>query len=182
MRKNFLAFWTLMGVMAMIGGCGGAKVESYAGGKPEMRFDEFFNGPMTGHAIVQDRSGKIIRRFVVEMVGSWSGDTGTLEEHFVYSDGEVQDRVWNIRKNPDGTFTGTAADIVGEAKGRSAGNAIKWEYVMTLDVGGRKIDVSFDDWMFLMTEDLVLNRSYMKKFGVRVGEITISIQKNGAGK
>lgn len=171
-----------MGAVVMLGGCGGTKVETYAGETPVLKFDQFFNGPLTGHAIVQDRSGKIIKRFVVDMVGTWNGNNGELKEHFVYTDGKVQDRVWHIKKLADNKFVGTADDIVGEAPGESAGNAIKWNYVMKLDVDGHKIDVSFDDWMFLMKDDLVLNRSYMKKFGFNVGEITISIQKNKPGK
>lgn len=179
---TFARFLTLIGMIVMLGGCGSTQVESYASEKPVMKFDEFFNGPLTGHAIVQDRSGKIIKRFVVSMVGEWKGDQGTLKEHFVYTDGEIQDRVWTIRKLPDGSFVGTAPDIVGEAIGKSAGNAIKWKYVMKLDVSGHKINISFDDWMFLVSDDLVINRSYMSKFGFNVGDITISISKDKSQK
>ena len=153
-------------------------VETYAGQTPVMKFDQFFNGPLTGHAIIQDRSGKVIRRFVVKMKGHWEGDKGTLDEHFVYDDGKTQDRTWNIKKLADDRFVGTAADIIGDAPGKSAGNAIKWNYVMTVDVSNHKINLSFDDWMYLMTDNLVINRSTMKKFGIKVGEITISIHKD----
>ncbi|MDB5491637.1 MAG: hypothetical protein JWO78_1486 [Micavibrio sp.] len=171
-------FLTLIGMIVMLGGCGSTPVETYASEKPVMEFDSFFNGALTGHAIVQDRNGKIIKRFVVHMVGEWNGDHGTLKEHFVYNDGEIQDRVWTIRKLADGSFVGTAPDIVGEAPGKSAGNAIQWKYVMKLDVSGHKINIAFDDWMFLVSDDLVINRSYMSKFGINVGQITISISKD----
>ena len=181
-RMTASKFLTLIGMIVMLGGCGSTQVETYSGETPVMKFDEFFNGPLTGHAIVQDRSGKIIKRFVVYMVGEWNGDEGKLKEHFVYTDGEIQDRVWTIRKLPDGRFIGTAPDIVGEAPGESAGNAIQWKYVMKLDVSGRKINISFDDWMFKVSDDLVINRSYMSKFGINVGNITISISKDKSQK
>ncbi len=174
---NLIKFFSLMGVICMLCSCS-PDVKTYAGKTPVMKFDEFFNGPLTGHAIIQDRSGKVIRSFVVKMEGNWEGDKGTLKEYFVYDDGKTQNRTWNIKKLSDNRFVGTAADIIGDAPGESAGNAIKWNYVMTVDVSGRKINLSFDDWMYLMTDDLIINRSTMKKFGIKVGEITISIQKD----
>ncbi|MBU0799364.1 MAG: DUF3833 domain-containing protein [Alphaproteobacteria bacterium] len=161
----------------MLSSCSSTPVETYAGQTPTMAFDQFFNGPLVGHAIVQNRSGKVIRRFTVDMVGTWNGDQGTLEEHFVYNDGKTQDRTWHIRKHADGTFTGTAADIVGVAHGKAAGNAIKWQYVMKVEVNGRLININFDDWMFMATDNIIINRSIMKKFGFNVGEITITIHK-----
>ena len=39
--------------------------------------------------------------------------------------------------------------MVGEARGRAAGNALNWAYTMDLPVGGSTWPVNFDDWMFL---------------------------------
>lgn len=173
-----LALLFFMGVSLMLCGCGKTDVQSYAAETPVMAFDRFFSGPTTGHGIVQDRSGRVIRRFVVEMTGSWSGDQGRLDEHFTYSDGEKQHRTWNVRKLTDNSFTATAADIVGEARGESAGNAIRWNYVMTIPLEKHKVNIAFDDWMFMADDGLIINRSVMKKFGVRVGDITITIRKS----
>jgi hypothetical protein len=158
-------------------GCNGNMIDSYAGTTPVMKFDEFFNGPLTGYAIVQDRRGKVIKSFTVTMNGHWDNEQGSLQEHFLYSDGKQQDRMWKITKLQDGTFEGTANDIIGTAIGRSNGEAIQWNYIMSVDVDGSSYDFSFDDWMYLMNDHLILNRSTMTKFGIKVGEITISIQK-----
>ncbi len=71
--------------------------------------------------MVQDRNGKQLRRFHVEIDGDVVGDTLTLHERFVYDDGEKQQRVWRIRRTGDNRYQGTAGDIEGVASGRAAG-------------------------------------------------------------
>jgi len=169
----------IMLVLAMsLSACTSAKVDDYKDTLPKMAFDKFFNGDVRGWGILQDRSGKVTRRFDVAMHGSWSGDEGTLQEHFSYYDGQKQDRVWKIHRLPDGTFEGTADDIEGKAKGKSSGSAIAWQYTMDIPVDGRTWKINFDDWMFYMNGDVVMNRSYLKKFGFRVAELTIFMQKS----
>lgn len=174
--KKLLSLFTT-GLMTMfLFGCS-THVEEYKDTKPVMQFDQFFNGPVKAWGIVQDRSGKVIKRFEVDMVGTWNGDEGTLQEHFVYYDGEEQDRTWHIRKVGPDKYTGTADDIVGTATGESKGSAIKWNYVMKLPVGNSVYDVAFDDWMFQMRDGVLINRSYLKKFGIRMAELSIFMEK-----
>ena len=42
---------------------------------------------------------------------------------------------------------------------------------------GRTIEVQFDYWMYLMNERVMLNKATMSKFGVRLGEVTLSFMK-----
>jgi hypothetical protein len=100
-----------------------------------------------------------------------------LDEDFVYSDGTTQKRIWTIRKLPDGRYTGTAADVVGEAQGQAAGNALNWRYTLALPVDGKVYNVQFDDWMYLVDEKVMLNRAVMSKFGIRLGEVLLSFTK-----
>jgi len=37
--------------------------------------------------------------------------------------------------------------------------------------------VRFDDWMWQITETRVLNRAYMDKYGVEIGEVIIWFEK-----
>ena len=98
-------------------------------------------------------------------------------EDFLYSDGTKEKRIWTIRKWPGGRYTGTAADVVGEAQGQAAGNALNWRYVLALVVDGRTWNVDFDDWMFLVDDRVMLNRAVMSKFGVRLGEVLLSFTR-----
>lgn len=164
----------------MLGGCTGPSVNDYADEQPVMKFDEFFNGPIKAWGIVQSRNGKVIQKLDIDLVGSWSGDNGTLDEKFYYYDGKEMTRQWKIKKIADNKFIGTASDIKGEARGESSGGAIRWNYVMKLEVGGTTYDVTFDDWMYAMNDGVVVNRSYLSKFGIRVAELSLFMQKQPA--
>ncbi len=76
-----------------------------------------------------------------------------------------------------GRYSGRADDVVGEATGEAAGNALRWRYVLALPVDGKVYNVDFDDWMFLMDDQVMLNRSLMSKWGFRLGEVTLSFHK-----
>lgn len=153
----------------------------YAGAQPALDLQQYFNGTVDAWGMFQDRSGKVIKRFTVVMDCRWDGDTGVLDEQFTYSDGTRQRRVWTLKKVGDHRYVGSASDVIGEAAGESGGNAFNWKYTLALPVDGRVYHVNFDDWMFLMDENVMLNRAVMSKFGFRLGEVTLSFRKRTAG-
>ncbi|MFP4312865.1 MAG: DUF3833 domain-containing protein [Alphaproteobacteria bacterium] len=166
-----------MGIMTILSACSGPSLEHYEGAEPKFDLQTYFTGPIKAWGIVQDRKGNITRRFDVDLVGSWEGDTGTLEEEFRYYDGKTDHRTWTITKISDERYEGTAGDILGKASGQVEGNAMRWAYQMDLDVGDKTYRITFDDWMFLMNDGILINRSYLKKFGITVAELTLFMQK-----
>jgi hypothetical protein len=155
----------------------GPKPADYAAEKPVLDLATYFNGPLVAHGLFTDRSGKVVKRFTVKMVGTWTGNRGVLEEDFTYSDGTLQRRVWRLQKQADGRYTGEADDVVGGAVGQAAGNALNWRYTLALPVDGKVWEVQFDDWMYLMDEKVMLNKAVMSKFGITLGEVTLSFYK-----
>jgi len=158
-------------------GCAGPQVQDYAAEKPALDLRSFLNGELTAKGMFTDRSGRVVKRFTVAMTGRWDGDSGVLDERFQYSDGSTQRRVWRLKALGQGRYSGAADDVVGEAAGESAGNAFRWNYTLALPVDGRVWNVALDDWMFLIDEGTVLNRSAMSKFGLHVGDVTLVIIK-----
>ena len=150
---------------------------TYAQETPKLDLQQYFNGTLDAHGIFQDRAGKVVKRFTVVMRASWTGEIGTLDEDFTYSDGSKQRRVWTLRKTAPGRFIGTAPDVIGEAVGEVAGNALRWQYVLALPVDGTVYHVDFEDWMFLMDDKVMLNRAAMSKFGFSLGAVTLSFSK-----
>ena len=69
------------------------------------------------------------------------------------------------------------ADVLGEAVGEVSGNALHWRYQLLLKVDGSTYVVDFDDWMFLLDQRVMLNRARMSKWGVDLGEVTLSFYK-----
>lgn len=167
-----------MGLVAFLSGCtGGHSLNHYKYTNPPLDLKEYFTGSIKAWGLVQDYSGKVTRRFDVEMFGTWEGDTGILKETFEYYDGEKQERTWVIRKIAADSYEGSAADILGTATGKTSGNAMRWAYQMDLKVGDKTYRITFDDWMFLMNDGVLINRSYLKKFGLTVGELTLFMKK-----
>nr|WP_297352696.1 DUF3833 domain-containing protein [uncultured Caldimonas sp.] len=162
---------------AALAGCASQRVEDYAAEQPVLDLRRYFDGRVDAYGIFTDRSGRVVRRFIVTMDCRWEGDVGTLDERFAYSDGSTQRRVWTLRRGPDGRYTGTADDVEGIATGQARGNAFNWRYTLRLPVDGRVYDVQFDDWMYLMDDRVMLNKAVMSKFGIRLGEVTLSFVK-----
>ncbi|MEP7181715.1 MAG: DUF3833 domain-containing protein [Betaproteobacteria bacterium] len=162
--------------VAGVTGCATTDIADYRAEKPALDLAQYFNGTVDGWGMFQDRSGKVVKRFYVRIDAKWEGNRGTLDEHFEYADGEKQQRVWTLVKE-GGRYTGTAADVVGNAQGEAQGNALHWNYVLALPVDGKTWNMDMDDWMYLIDERTMLNRTTMSKWGFRVGEVTLSFRR-----
>jgi hypothetical protein len=176
-RTLCLLVLSLITASTLLVGCASHDIAQYTAERPRLELDRFFNGKVTAHGIFQNRSGQVVRRFTVDMDGKWEGNQGVLDERFTYSDGKTERRIWRLTKMADGHYTGTADDVAGIATGRASGNAFQWAYTLKLPVDGTVYEVQFDDWMYLVDERVMLNRATMSKFGIRLGEVTLSFQK-----
>jgi hypothetical protein len=85
--------------------------------------------------------------------------------------------VWTLTKVDANRYRGVADDVVDEARGEAYGNALRWQYTVKLPVDAKVYEVQFDDWMYLMDEQVMLNYSTMSKFGFRLGEVVLSFRK-----
>lgn len=171
-----------MALCAAITACGSNDLIAYQQSKPTLDLAEYFTGTVNATGVVLSRSGDIKRRFDVVIQGTQQGNQLILDEQFTYYDGETDSRVWTLTNtgvNQQGlqTWEGTAGDVIGTAKGAVSGSVFQWEYVLTIPVKNNVYDISVDDWMYLQNDGKLLNRSTLKKFGVTVGEILLSMEK-----
>lgn len=137
----------------------------------------FFEGEVTATGQFQDVFGTVRRRFDVTIDGTWDGETLRLVEDFVYEDGTTEQRIWTLRKTGAQTWEGSAPGVIGLARGEEQGDTFNWVYTIDLPVPDGTLRVSFDDWMWLLNDRQVLNRAYMKRFGVDIGEVIIVFAK-----
>ncbi|MDQ2091366.1 DUF3833 domain-containing protein [Marimonas arenosa] len=144
----------------------------------ELELEEYFDGTTVAYGQFQDRFGKVRQRFVVEIEGEWDGSILTLVEDFSYDDGREERRVWKLVQTGDETWEGTADGVRGLAVGEERGDTFNWRY--TIDLPGPENSttrVSFDDWMWLLPDGRLLNKAYMSRFGITLGEVTIFFEK-----
>ena len=181
-RRQLLArSATSAGALAALGlsGCASPTVDDYAQEKPSLDLRQYFNGVVDAWGVFTDRQGKVVKRFTVLMNCSWQGDQGVLDEDFVYSDGSKEKRIWRLTHLGEGRYQGTAGDVVGTASGQTRGNAFRWGYTLALPVDGTVLHVSMDDWMYLMNDRVMLNKARMSKWGVHLGDVTLSFTRRG---
>ncbi|MEI7426857.1 MAG: DUF3833 domain-containing protein [Betaproteobacteria bacterium] len=180
-QKLFFSCFIALGILCLTS-CSSTKVEDYASETPTLILSEYFNGNTKAYGIFTDRGGKVVKRFTVDIQSTWAVvdgvKTGTLDESFLYSDGTTQKRIWTIKEISKNQFEGTAADVVGKATGVASGNALNWSYTLLLPVDGKNIEVQFNDWMYLVNSKVMLNRAQMTKFGIYLGEVTLSFTKD----
>jgi len=163
---------------AVATGCvSGPELAQFNDAPRQLVLEEYFLGTTTAYGIFEDRFGKVRRSFKVAITGTVEDGVLTLDERFIYDDGERDTRVWSIDILGDGKYRGTAGDVPGYATGSVVGNAFNWKYKVDLKVGGSTWNVGFDDWMYLLEDDVLINRAYVSRFGIRIGEVTIAFQK-----
>lgn len=166
-------------ILLIFTGCSKMKIEDFTNNKPEFIPQEYFNGNLRAYGLVKDRSGKIIRTFKGKLVGSWDNEgIGTLDEKFIYNDGEKLTRVWKLKPTGKKTFDATAGDIEGTAKMIANGNTVMIDYIMKVPYNDSTIDIAVKDWLHLQEDGVIINHSKMKKFGFTVGELVITIIKD----
>lgn len=166
----------------MLTGCSTMNIEDYADSKPGLKIEEYFAGKTIAWGMFQDRFGRVQKRFKVLMSGEIKDGQLILNEDFIYQDGTESKRIWTINILGDGQYQGTADDIVGLALGQSAGNAFNFKYLMRLPISGREWVVTFDDWMFLQEDDVLLNVATMSKWGIKLGTLTVAFIKPGSAQ
>ena len=174
-------FLLLLVLALSIASCGSVDVARYADQQPTLDLERFFSQPVKAWGMFQKRSGEVAKRFEVNIVSRREGNNLILDERFLYSDGSRQRRVWVLTPTGQGGWVGRADDVVGVADGQVAGNTLHWRYRLNLPVGDSTYEMSMDDWMYLMDEDTLINRTRMSKFGVEVGQVTIFFRRQGAG-
>ncbi len=174
MKRRFVC---TLALAALLSGCAAPQASDYAKESPLLDLKTYFNGELVAHGLFTDRSGKVVRRFLVQMTGTWKGQQGELDERFTYSDGQTERRGWRLTDQGGGRWLGRADDVLGDAVGLAAGNALNWQYTLKLPLDGKVVEVQFDDWMYLMDDKVMLNKAVMSKFGIRLGEVTLSFYK-----
>lgn len=178
MHRNFSLFAAFVLAALSLAACGRPDLGDEKLSTRELQLEEYFDGKTYAYGQFQDRFGKVRQRFIVEINGEWDGNKLTLAEDFSYDDGREERRVWKLIKTGDETWEGTAEGVQGFAVGEERGDTFNWKY--TIDLPGAENSttrVSFDDWMWLLPDGRLLNKAYMSRFGITLGEVTIFFEK-----
>jgi hypothetical protein len=172
--KNLL---TAIVMSLVLLGCSSMKPENFQANIPVLDLFSYFDGKTKAWGIFEDRFGNVRRQFEVDIDGKVKDGNLTLDEKFTYMDGETDQRIWRISQISKNQYEGRADDVVGLARGVVFGNALNWKYDLNLKVGGSTYVVHFDDWMFLQTGGVMINRAKVSKWGLEIGQVTLFFTK-----
>ena len=138
---------------------------------------QHLNGKILCEGVIYGPLGRVSSRFVANMLGTWDGNTGTLAETFRYDSGVVQERCWTLRVDDAGRIRADAPDLVGTGSGTQAGAAVQMKYRIKLDASAGGHELNVIDWMYLMENGTIMNRSQFRKFGIPVAELIATMRK-----
>lgn len=156
------------------------KPADYRASGPQFDLREHLAGPMICEGVIYGPTGRVVSRFIGDFEGTWDGNKGHLRECFRYDSGTKQERNWYLTAHNDGSFDAEAADVVGTGRGVVEGSAVQLQYAIKLQdaAGGHVLQAT--DWMYLLDNGTIVNRSQMRKFGIKVAELVATIRRKEA--
>jgi hypothetical protein len=147
----------------------------YAGGR---QFDlrQHLSGPILCEGVIYGPTGRVTSRFVADFDARWDGNKGIMTEEFRYDSGRTQSREWRLTLGNDGSIRAEADDLDGVGTGMQKGSAVQLNYRIRLpkEAGGHVLDTT--DWMYLMENGSIMNRSQFRKFGFKVAELVATMR------
>ena len=172
-----IKLFIIIGLTALFSACSSISINDYENSQPKVNLENFFTGNLVAYGIVRDRSGLVIRHFTAQLNGQWNDGVGTLDEVFIFNDGEQQQRIWTMTPDGKGNYIGTAGDVEGEALIQTRGQAIRLNYALRIPYKDSDIVVSMDDWMYQVAPNVIINETLMTKWGFNVGKVSLVIIK-----
>lgn len=147
---------------------------------PMFDIRERLNGPIECEGMIYGPLGRVTSRFTANFEASWEGNVGRMVEVFHYDSGNVQHREWTLTLGNDGGIRAEASDLIGTGSGQQKGSAVQLNYRIKLsdEAGGHVLDTN--DWMYLMENGSIMNRSQFRKFGIKVAELVATMRPRDA--
>lgn len=155
----------------------GQRPEQYLLQHPRFDLPRHLNGRFDCEGVIFGPTGRVTSRFAADVEATWTGDAGVMVEHFRYDSGATQDREWRLSLLEGGRIRAEADDVVGDGRGWSRGSAVQMLYRIRLpdDAGGHVLDAV--DWMYLLENGTIVNRSQFRKFGFKVAELVATFRR-----
>lgn len=153
------------------------KPGDFASNGPDFDMATHLNGNILCEGVIYGPLGRASSRFVADMIGAWDGKSGTLAETFRYDNGTAQERCRTLRIGDAGTIRADAPDLVGSGIGTQKGAAVQMCCRIKLDLSADGHELNMIDWMYLMENGTIMNRSQFRKFGVPVAELIATLRK-----
>jgi hypothetical protein len=133
----------------------------------------FWTGHTHSWGVVETPGGAPQEIVQTDCLGTLEGpDTLHMQQTLTESDGTVSHRDWHLRRVSPGHFEATANDMNGTAHGEAAGRVFHWDWVWAIRPGSSWKTVTMHQWMYLMPDGTMMNRTIITKLGFTVAEVS----------
>ena len=158
----------------LLAGCAGPMpMDRFAGSGPAFDPLRFWTGHVRSWGVLENRSAEPDDIVTTDCVGELEApDRLHMTQLLTLGDGSVRSRDWHMRRIAPGRYQATASDMVGTASGTASGRAFHWSWVLATRPGNRLFDVTLDQWMYLMPNGTMLNRTSIRRLGITLAEVT----------
>ena len=129
---------------------------------------------------VFEQGGRVTERFTARMEGRAVPGGFSLYERFRYEDGFTWARTWRFTPRGGGLYDGAAETVVGPGRIAVLGDTVRMRFTADQPQRAGAIRLQFDQRLTLLADGVIVNRSTVRKFGLPVGRITMTIVKPGA--
>lgn len=171
-------FWTILAVTLSLSACGRAKkVSDFAGTTPAFDLVRFWTGHTHSWGVIENRAGAPTETIETDCLGSPEPGGVHMVQTLTEGDGTVRHRDWHLRRGAAGAFTATANDMAGTATGRAAGRVFHWDWVWVRSPGNALKNLTMHQWMYLMPDGSMMNRTVITVLGVTVAQVTEQFAK-----
>lgn len=172
--------WALAALaVALLAGCSDERpLARFAGDGPDFDPVRFFTGHVRSWGVVEDRGGAPTGRVRTDCQGEAEGADGLhMEQRLTMEDGTTTTRDWHMRRTGPRAYSATANDMVGSAAGEAQGRAFHWRWVLATRPGNPLFDVTMEQWMYLMDDGAMVNRTVVSKLGLVLAEVTEQFER-----
>ena len=158
----------------LLSGCGKAMhVQDFAKTSPAFDPLTFWTGHTHSWGVIENRAGAPTEMVETDCLGEPEGPDGLqMRQTLTESDGTVTHRDWHLRRIAPGQFEAAANDMVGTAHGQAAGRAFHWDWVWAAGGGNPLKHVTMHQWMYLMPDGTMMNRTVVTKLGVTLAQVS----------
>jgi hypothetical protein len=156
----------------LLSGCAAPlRPEAFASTSPAFDPVTFWTGRTASWGVIENRGGAPTEIITTSAEGTPESDGLHMIQH-VITKGKDSVREWHIRRLGNNQFSATASDMVGAAHGSPSGRTLHWTWILTAKPGNPLLNVKMDQWMYLADNGTLLVRSIVRKFGVRIAELS----------
>lgn len=156
--------------------------EVYKNNSPKLDYKKLFTGKLKAYAVYFDFFGNQSNRFTIESDGKFDKKNNRIDmnQKITYADGDVESgHAYAIFDDKDENhFLYKDHMMLNEGVYSQYGNAANVKYDLRVKRKNKSdIVVSCDDWLYMVDEKTGINRIKISKFGIKVGEIVMTIVK-----